>query len=98
MKRSEPVSLRRGLLAGGVVALGLILGGMAAAPRTFETDSNWLDDRLPEPERELMQETVGYAFPGFDEYGEDLKWLANEPEAGALEGKILILQSFTSAD
>ncbi len=98
MKRTEPLSLRRGLLAGGVIAFGLILGGMAAAPRTFETESGWLDDRLPAPERELMQETVGFAFPGFGEYAEDLKWLANEPEAGSLDGKILILQSFTSAD
>lgn len=98
MKRSTIQRIQCGLLAGGIAAMGLIAAGVAPQPKEFETESRWLDDRLPEAEASLLKETVGFAFPGFEEYQADLKWLANEPEAETLEGKVLILQSFTSAD
>jgi len=98
MKRSTIQRIQCGLLVGGIAAMGLIASGVAPQPKEFETDSRWLDDRLPGAEAALLKETVGFAFPGFEEYESDLKWLANEPESDALKGKVLILQSFTSAD
>ncbi len=98
MKRSMIQRIQCGLLIGGVAAMGLIASGDAPQPKAFETDARWMDDRLPEGEAELLRETVGYAFPGFEEYADDLKWLANEPGAEDLEGKVLILQTFTTAD
>jgi thiol-disulfide isomerase/thioredoxin len=97
MKRSAFTTLRRAALVGSTLALGLVMAG-ADAPKTFETNARYLDDRLPEAQQELLKETVGYAFPGFEAYADDLTWIANEPDASALEGKIIILQSFTTAD
>ena len=97
MKRSAFTTLRRAALVGSTLALGLIMAG-ADAPKTFETDARYLDDRLPEAERTLLTETVGYRFPGFEAYADDLTWLANEPDASELEDKIIVLQSFTTAD
>jgi thiol-disulfide isomerase/thioredoxin len=98
MKRSGIISPRGAALVGSLLGLGLLLAGAAPEPKTFETESRWLDERLPEAERALMQQTVGYSFPGFADYAQELTWLANEPDSESLEGKIIILQSFTSAD
>lgn len=98
MKRLSTNMVSRGLLAAAVIGVGLSLAGAAPERKVFEAEARWLDDRLPEAERNLLAETVGYAFPGFDEYGEDLVWLAHKPDPEALQGKVLILQSFTTAD
>lgn len=98
MKRSRIQMFQSAVLAGGVLAAGLLAAGFAPEPKSFEHDAQWLDDRLPEAEMTLLKETEGYAFPGFEAYEGELEWLANEPAAESLEGKILILQSFTTAD
>lgn len=85
-------------MAGGVLAMGMLIAGAAPEPRVFETEERWLDDRLPDAEQKLLKDTVGYAFPGFEAYEGELEWITNEPDASQLEGKILIIQSFTSAD
>lgn len=97
MKRSAFTTLRRAALVGSTLALGFVMAA-ADAPKSFETNDRYLDDRLPVAERELLNETVGYEFPGFEAYADDLTWIANEPDASELEGKIIILQSFTTAD
>jgi len=98
MKRARVQMFQSVVLAGAVMAAGMLAAGFAPEPKSFEHDARWLDDRLPEAEMTLLKETEGYAFPGFEAYEGELKWLANEPDAESLEGKILILQSFTTAD
>jgi len=100
MKQSSIRLLGRGVLAGAVLCLGLSMAGAGVAPerKVFETEARWLDDRLPEAERKLLEETVGYAFPGFEPYAEEIVWLANKPDDSALKGSVVVLQSFTTAD
>lgn len=58
-------------------------------------DIKWLD-RIPKDDRAAFDELLGYAPPAFTS---DLQWIGGEaPTWDGLRGKVVVIQSFTTAD
>jgi thiol-disulfide isomerase/thioredoxin len=66
------------------------------APKRLEVapvDPKWLD-HLPKDDRAALDELLGWAPPAFTS---DLEWLAPGPTWDSLRGKVVVIQSFTTA-
>ena len=76
-----------------IAVAGFMTSLLACAALGGPPDSTWLDPRMPDEERELLAETEGHCLPPLDQ----VTWVGDAPAAGDLEGKIVVIQSWTRA-
>ena len=86
----------RAALLGTIVAAGVIGATGSALAETTSLSSEelrWLDPRVSEQERAILDSIVGFAPP---EFPADLEWVGAQPLALAdLRGKVVVIQTWT---
>lgn len=76
----------------GVVLAGLMAAGVARAELSGE-EQRWLDRRIDDKERTVLDTIVGYAPPAF---GDSVRWVGSEAVSlDGLRGKVVVIQSWT---
>jgi len=77
----------------GPPAAQAVQRGEIELPLDAERLPPWLlDDDLPEPVRAMLNDAVGHSVSVFDER---LEWKENAPTPASLEGKMIVLQTWT---
>lgn len=82
------------------IALVLAASMLMLTPGTVlaeipEEQQRWLDRRMPEDERAVLDSTIGFAPP---ELPEEFRWVEGEPvQLSELRGRVVVLQSWSRA-
>lgn len=92
-KNRLAVTCLLGVLAGGSGAM-LYAAGSSTSQQAQQGESAWIDEKIPEDEREVLLSTVGYQIP---EFTDEVEWLGSEqPTFASLAGKVVVLHSWNS--
>ena len=92
MNANQTFAMLLGLMMTAVFCVGSA-NSADVARGTTTVDPKWLD-RIPKDDRAALDEIVGFAPPAFTD---DLKWIGDKRDWDGMRGKVVVIQSWTTA-